>query len=206
MRLTALITADDPKLNHNDFEAAATAIPRSYLEQEDLVPFPIPLIDWYVHDSRERLPATAAADDLAFKIGTFATSPDSIESSDAAGTTITQYALARWIVPEGFVTGQTLQFVANFKMQTVSDGTATLDIQVFENTKVGGIGSDLYAGAAVDVNDSAATDYSFAITSTGLSAGDELIIRMALAVTDSLTGSGVIGQFNYTELQADIKG
>lgn len=207
MRLVnATIIVDTPNLTQNDFEAAGTSIPRSYLSQENEVAWPLELCDWMVHDSRERLPATAAADDLAFKIGTFTSAPDTIESSDADTTSITQYALRRFKIPTEFVTGQTLNFVANFKMQTIADTSATLDIQVYKNNKDGTIGSDLYAGSAVNVNSATATDYTFAITSTGLSAGDSIMIRMTLAITDGGTGSPVIGQFNFTELQADIKG
>lgn len=206
MRLTGItLTTTAAELDESDFRST-TAFPRSKMAQENAVPFPLDLRDWLVHDSGALLPATAATDDLGYTVGTFATAPPKLLSSDGATGSVTQYARQSFTVPPEYQTGQTIQLVANVAMTTISDSTATLDVQAFAHDKEGGIGTDLYAGAALSVNSATATDYTFALTGSGLSAGDILDIRLTAAITDSATGSGVTMNIYNTEIQCDIRG
>lgn len=206
MRITGVtLSTTQADLDESDFRST-TAFPRAKMAQENAVPFPMAIRDWLVHDSGALLPSTAAADDLGITIGTLGTAPPKLVTSDGASTTVTQYARQSFVVPPEYQTGQTIQLVANVSMATISDTSATLDAQVYSSDKVGGVGSDLCTTVATSVNSATATNYTFAITGSGLSAGDLLDIRITAAVTDGATGSGVTMNINHTEIQCDIRG
>lgn len=206
MRITGItLSSTQAELDESDFKST-TAFPRAKMAQENAVPFPLLTRGWQVHDSGALLPATAAADDLGITIGTLGTAPPALVSSDAASTTVTQYARQSFVVPPEYQTGQTIQLVANVAMATISDDTATLDAQIYSSDKEGGVGSDICATAAQSVNSATATDYTFAITGSGLAAGAILDIRLTVAITDAATGSGVTMEINNTEIQCDIRG
>lgn len=206
MRITGItLTSTSPDLDESDFKST-TAIPRAKMAQENVVPFPMPIRAWLVHDSGALLPATAAADDLGITIGTLGTAPPKLLSSDGASTTVTQYARQSFVVPPEYQTGQTIQLVANVAMTTISDTSATLDAQIYSSDKEGGVGADICATAAQSVNSATATNYTFAITGSGLAAGALLDIRLTAAITDGATGSGVTMSVNHTEIQCDIRG
>jgi hypothetical protein len=206
MRITGItLSTTQAELDETDFKST-TAFPRAKMAQESAVAFPMDLRGWQVHDSGALLPASASADDLGFAVGTFGTAPPKLVSSDGASTTVTQYARQSFQVPLEYQTGQTIQFVANVAMGTISDTTATLDVQVYAADKEGGIGSDLCTTSATSVNSATAADYTFAITGSGLAAGAWLDIRITAAITDSATGSGVTMSVNNTEIQCDVRG
>lgn len=206
MRITGVtLETTQSQISENDLQSTF-ALPRSKMELESAKSFPLDLRGWQVHDSGALLPASATADDLGFVVGTFATAPPTIVSSDGASTTVTQYARRSFMVPLEYQNNQTIQFVVNAEMATISDTTATIDVEVYEADKAGGIGSDLCTTSATTINSATAANKTFAINGAGLSAGDWLDIRMTVAITDSVTGSGVTAQINNTEIQCDVRG
>ena len=171
--------------------------------------FPINLVDFRIFDAfQTNLPGTAAGDDLALVGGTFATGSPTIQTGDlkAAGST-TRYARAMVQLPMNYSDGGNLSIRAYAGMlTTVSDTAATLDIEVFKVDGAGGIGSDLYAGSAVDVNSLTLADRSYTLTPTGLVPGDLLDFRFSFLVNDGASGTAVTGCIGQVSLVCSTKG
>lgn len=190
----------------------ANKLARSNLSQESFVAYPIDLTSCRVWDAiQTNLPGTAAADDLAILGNTFGTGSPSLVTSDAKQTTVTQYARFLFSLPAEYDATESvrLRFYAGMKT-TVSDGTATIDAQVYKSDKYAGIGSDLCATAAQSINgallSASPTPIDFTITASSLSAGDILDCRVAIAITDTATGTAVIGEIGAIEFDLDIRG
>lgn len=182
-------------------------VTRSQHVQDSNVEFPVLLTDGRVHDSGAHLPTTAASDDLAIGVGTLGTQDFYLTTSDAKATTVTQYARYQVQVPYEFDAGETLQLVVNGEMNTtVSDGTATVDLEVYKSDLDGTVGSDLCATAAQSINSLTAADKTFTVTATGLNPGDLLDVRVTIAITDSATGTAVIGRVNSIRRKLDCRG
>lgn len=184
------------------------AIAREDLTQENNALFKVPLTDLRVWDAMAtNLPGTAAADDLALIGGTFATNSPTIRTSDAKATTVTQYARFLVSLPHEYVDGETVMIRVHAGMNTtVSDGTATVDFQCYASDDEGGISADLVTTAAQSINSLTDADFNFVVTATSLTAGDTLDIRMTIAITDTATGTAVIGQVGGITLVLDVKG
>lgn len=182
---------------------------RSQMTQETLAAFPIPLTSLRVHDAFQTvLPGTAASDDLGLLGTAFGTAAPTVVTSDAKATTVTQRARAMVQIPECYVTGETVVIRVYAGMKTtLSDGTATLDVEAYEMTGSGGIGSDLVTTAATSINGSLTNSArDFTVTSSGLAPGDWLDIRITIAITDAATATAVIGEIDWIALCCDIKG
>jgi hypothetical protein len=176
--------------------------------QSALQPFTIPWTAWRVWDAvQTNLPGTPATDDLGLIGGTFATAPPSIQTGDlkAAGAT-TRYARAQVELPWDYEAGQsvTLRFHAGM-VTTISDGTATLDVEAYESDEEVGISADLCATAAQSINSLTFADIDFTITPTTLAAGDMLDVRIAIAINDTATGTAVIGCVGAAKLLCDVR-
>lgn len=184
-------------------------IQRSGLVQTVLAEYPIPWEAWRVWDAYHTvLPGTAATDDLALIGGTFATGSPSIQTEDlkAAGAT-NKYARCMIALPAEYEAGETVQLRFHAGMlTTIADTTATLIAAVYKSNEEAGIGSNLYAGAALDVRSLTLADKDFALTSAGLSPGDILDVRINLAVNDAATGTAVKGIIGAAYLMCDIRG
>jgi len=182
---------------------------RSDLIQESLASYPIRWEAWRKWDEYNTvLPGTAATDDLALIGGTFATGVPSIQTSDAKATTVTQYARAMITMPIEYdaATDVVLRFHAGMKT-TVSDTTATLDVQCFLSDKEGLVsGADKYAGAALTINSIVLADKDFTLSAGGLSPGDILDLRITVAITDGATGTAVLGWIGSAALLCDVRG
>ena len=174
----------------------------------ELQPFIIPWTDWRVWDAMQtNLPGTPLTDDLGLVGGTFATDPPSIQTEDlkAAGAT-TSYARTQIALPWHYEASQTvtLRFHAGM-ITTVSDGTATLDVQCYESDEEVGISADICATAARSINSLVFADMDFTITDAGLVAGDLLDVRIAIAINDGATGTAVIGCIGAAKLLCDVR-
>ena len=183
-------------------------ITRSSLVQDDLQTYVVPFRDFRVHDNLSSLlPATAASDDLGLDGETFGTETPYLVTSDAKATTVTQYGRFQFALPPEYVSGQSVRVEIKAGMKTtVSDGTATVDVSVYESDDDGGVGSDLCATAAQSINSLTQATLAFDVTATSLSAGDLLDCRVAVAITDSATGTAVLGKVSRLSILADIKG
>lgn len=182
---------------------------RSNLVQDELQPFAIPMTDWRTWDAMAtNLPAAGANDDLGLVTGTLATHSPTLQSGDlkAAGAT-TRYARAQVRVPMEYDAGQsvTLRFHAGM-VTTVSDGTATLDVQAYKSDEEVAVGADICATGAQSINSLTFADIDFTITGTTLSPGDILDVRIAVAINDTTTVTAVIGCVGAAKLLCDVKG
>lgn len=183
------------------------AVTRANHVQDSAVEFPVLLTDGRVHDSGAHLPTTAASDDLGIGVGTIGTGEFYLTTSDAKATTVTQNARYQMQVPYDYDAGETFQLIVNAGMNTtVSDGTATVDLEVYKSDLDGTVGSDLCATAAQSINSLTAADKTFTVTAASLNPGDLLDVRVTIAITDSATGTAVIGRVNSIRRVLDCRG
>lgn len=186
-------------------------IVRSDLVQESLTPFDLPPETWRVHDNMDALlpDPPAGSDDLGIVSGTFGTGVPSIQTNDlkAAGAT-TQYARRMVQLPYNYVAGETVKIRLRGKMvTTVADTTATVDVQAYLSDNDGAVsGSDLVTTSATSINSLTGADKDFTLTSTSLSPGDWLDVRIAIAVNDAATVTAVKGCIGRAQLLCDTQG
>lgn len=79
--------------------------------------------------------------------------------------------------------------------------TTDVDLEVYELTAAGAVGSDLCATASQDITGTSGAK-TFTITSTGLTAGDRLIVylRAVMAETGSTAGRGEISRIQVSQV------
>lgn len=181
---------------------------RSQLAQADLQPYVVPLTQLRIWDAFATvLTGTAGTDDLALVGGTFATNSPAVRSSDGKATTITQYARFIFALPPEYVAGQTVTLRAYAGMNTtVSDTTATIDFQAYRMDGTGGIGSDLCTTSATSINSLTNANKDFTIDPATLGPGDQLDVRVTIAITDSATVTAVIGEIGSLTFLCDVRG
>jgi len=186
----------------------ATKFDRAQLNQEPFVPHAVPFDRFRVHDAMQtNLPGTAAADDLAVIAATFGADAPTLQTSDAKATTVTQRARCLFMIPAEYDDGETVSVrIAAAMNVTISDGTATVDVECYKADRQGSVGSDLCTTAAQSINSLTFANKDFTITSATLAPGDVLDIRITVAVTDTATGTAVIGELGAVELLLDIRG
>jgi len=185
-------------------------VARSGLTQDTSQSYWLPWDGFRVWDAvATNLPATPASDDLGLIGGTWGTGVPSIQTGDlkAAGST-TRYARCQFQLPPEYVTGTGLVLRLHAGMITTIAGTAaTVDVEVYKSGKEFLVsGSDLCATAATSINSTTLADKDFAITGTGLVAGDQLDIRIAILVNDAASGTNVIGCIGSAEILLSIRG
>jgi len=181
---------------------------RSTLQQDPNAVFAVPLVGLRVWDAlATNLPATPAADDLGLVGGTFGSAAPKVSTGDVKAGGCTRYARCQFQLPVEYDAGNTVTLRLHAGMTTtVADGSATVDIECYKSNREAGVGSDLCATAAQSINSLTFSDKDFAITPTGLTAGDVLDIRLTLAVADTATGTAVIADIGAIEMLVDIKG
>lgn len=181
---------------------------RSKLATESAEAYPIPVQALRVWDNlTSALPQTAATDDLAIIEGTLGTDAPTIQSGDGKATTITRYARFQFTLPPEYTDQQNLVVRIRAGMiTTISDGTATVDVQCYRHDADGGVSADLCATAAQTINSLTKSDKDFTITGSTIFAGDTLDVRITVAITDAATGTAVIGEISRIAMLLDIKG
>jgi hypothetical protein len=183
--------------------------PRSNLQQEPLVDFPVPFDRLFVWDSGQPLPATAATDDLAFKSGTFGTSVTTISAGDCKtlGAT-TRRARFLYEIPPEYDAGETFTIRVRTKMgSNAADTSCTVDIEAYLDGEDGLIsGVDLCATAAQSMNSTATSNKDFTITPTVLTPGKKLDVRLTIVCTDGAGASTVEPLITKLSALMDIRG
>jgi len=149
--------------------------------------FSIPLTSVKVHDALiTNLPGTAANDDMALITGTPGTDAPTLQGVDFGGTTADEKGAFEFILPDTYKDGEQITVrVKAGMLTTISDGTATVDCEVWADDEDGTVGSDLCATAAQSINSLTFANKDFTITSTGLVAGQRLVVRLAFAASDT---------------------
>lgn len=169
----------------------------------------IPLELVRVHDSfLTALPSSASSDDLGLVVGTFGTDAMVLQTSDSKAASVTQRARFTFRLPDNYVSGGSISVAAHAGMRTtVSDGTATIDFEVHaKNDATGLVGSDLVTTSATTINSLTAAAKEFSVTPTGLVSGDELDVRVTIAITDGATATAVIGRIMKLYMLVSVKG
>jgi len=181
----------------------------SILKQDANAIFPVMLTSLRVWDAfATNLPGTAATDDLALIGGTFATAPPTISAGDLknAGAT-TRYARFQMQLPECYDGGETVTLSIHAGMATtIASTSCTVDVECYKIDKLTGIGADLCATAAITINSLVFAAKAFTITPSGLVAGDVFDVRIAIACSDTGTGTAVTPTIAAIDLVCDIKG
>jgi hypothetical protein len=184
------------------------AIARSQITQEDLAAYTIPLTSLRVHDAMQtNLPGTAANDDMGLITGTPGTDAPTLQGVDFGGTSTDEKGAFEFVLPPEYVSGETITVRLRAAMlTTVSDGTATVDVECWAATANGAVGSDICATAAQSINSLTAADKDFTITPTSLVAGDRLIVRLSFGGSDSGNVGVMIPEISRVQVLLDIKG
>jgi len=197
----------DGGIKNVDINSAA-AIDRTKLAQQTTQIFDIPLIDARVWDDvRSILPATAANDDLGIITGTWGTDAPTIQSGDGKATTITRRAVFAFRLPPNYVASGTVQVrIRGGMVTTVSDTSATVDVEAYKADLDGAVGSDLCQTGNVSINSLTKANATFTIDGSGLSGGDFLYLRVTVAITDGATGTAVIGELSDIRAQLTTQG
>ena len=181
----------------------------SILKQDALAIFPVRLTGLRVWDAiHTNLPGTAATDDLALIGTTFGTTAPVVSAGDckALGAT-SRYARFMTELPECYEAGETVTLSLSAGMvTTVASSSCTVDVECYKIDKITGISSDLCTTAATTINSLVFAAKSFTITSSALTAGDVLDIRLTIACNDAATGTAVTPTIAGIDLLCDIKG
>jgi len=187
---------------------ADAVIARSKLAQDTSQPYVVPLTTLRVHDAiTSFLPSAATSDDLGLITGTFGTDAPTVQSSDGKATTVTQYGRFLFQMPPEYDDNETVVLRVRAGMiTTISDGTATVDVQCYEADGDGAVGADLCTTAATTMNSLTKANVDFTITDASLVAGDWLDVRVTIAITDAATGTAVIGEISQILFMLDIRG
>jgi hypothetical protein len=188
--------------------AGNAAISHTKLAQRVLQREPVSLTSCRTWDSLAvNLPATPASDDLGVFTGTPGTDAPRLTTGDLKATTTTRRAAFEMKVPDNYDDGQTFNIQVMAGMQTtISDGTATVDLQAFKLDGGGGISADLYTGAAQSINSLAADDYVFQLTGGLLDPGDNLQCVLSITIADAATATEVIGNVYGIYRMCDTRG
>ncbi len=149
-------------------------------------PYPVALTRLRVHDALQtNLPGTAANDDMGLITGTPGTDAPHLQGVDFGGGATDEKAAFEFVLPPEYRAGSPVSVRVKAGMiTTVSDGTATVDVEVWKEDGAGLVGSDICATAAQSINSLTKANKTFTITPTGLVAGDVLIIRLAFIGAD----------------------
>lgn len=186
-----------------------SGVPRSGITEQTTQAYLLPFENFRVWDAYQTmLVASATADDMLQKTGTWASSAPYVTSRDlnAAGST-TQYARIMFMLPPEYVTGGavTLRLYAGM-LTAVASVSATVDAEIYKldkDTTIGG--SDLVQTAATTCNSTSFAAVTFTIEPSGLAPGDVLDIRLAF-ITNSATASSHFAAIASAEMLLTIKG
>lgn len=153
------------------------------------------LIEARVWDAFQTPLGTAGSDDLGITAGTWGTGVPYIVSEDLdGGPAATQRCRLLIPIPHEYVAGETLTIRVKAGMVTsVASVSATVDVEAYKHggsTLVSG--TDLVTTSATSVNSTTFTTASFTLTTTNLSPGDVLDVRLTLAL-NSVTASAHFG-------------
>lgn len=209
MASAGTISLSDGAIRDKHISADAAIDPDKMGIRDDAVVTISPL-EWRVWDALQtNLPGTAATDDLALHTGTWGTDAPYITSDDVKNTTTTRRAACIKALPSNYADAQGVKILAWAGMQTtVASSSCTVDFEVWRiDHEDGTLGSaDLVSTAAQTINSLTEDDVTFDLTTTTLSAGDLLYIRMTIACTDSATVTAVIPSIWTVQILADTRG
>ncbi len=161
--------------------------------------------EWRKTDGVTVLPVTAATTNHGLVYGTDGTDFPHLETLDGKNATTIVVSRMLYRLPSNYVAGSAITVRVRCGMKTTvasNSGATTVGLNVYSNSGVGNLGSaDLNTTAAQSCNSLTSADKDFVITPTGLVAGQDIHIKLTQTVTDSATGTAVIGTINHVELR-----
>ena len=187
----------------NNLELAPTQ-----LAQRTFMATAIPFTSCRVWDAMHTMVVgTAAADDIALITGTPGTNAIKLSGGDLKATTTTRKVAFELEVPANYDDGATFQVRIRAGMETtVSDTTATVDLQAWKPDGAGAVGSDLCTTAAQSINSLTAADKDLTIDASGIDPGDKLLCVLSLAVVDGATATAVTPAVYAITRRCDTRG
>lgn len=185
------------------------------LAEESLQSFTIPMTIWRKDDGYATALTAAAAltDDLGLYGQTFNTNAPSLRSSDFGGnafggnpTPQSHYARGEIVLPWEYVPGGSVTIRLHAGMLiTVADQSCTVDVEVYKSDRDSTVTGDLYSGLAQNINSLVFSDVDFALTSSALSPGDLLDVRINVAGHDDTDAGVMIGCIGSVQLLCDVR-
>jgi len=184
-------------------------VARSEIALESNAVYALPLEQWRTWDAMAtNLPGTPATDDLGLVTGTLGTDFPSLQTGDlkTAGAT-TRYAACTVTLPPEYEAGSTIKIRASAGMvTTISDGTATIDFECYPSDEDATASADIVSTSAASINSLTFANKDFTVTGTNRNPGDQFQIRVAIAVTDTASGTAVIGCAAKVSLLLSVRG
>ena len=172
--------------------------------------YPVPLEDLRkLNDAANAvLPNTATSAILGYIVGTIGTTGASVQTSDADGTTVTCIAQFTFELPAEYQAGQAISIVAEAGMKTnISNSTATLDFNCYYKSPADNTHSaDLVSTSATTINSLTLSTKTFVVTPTSRVAGDQLAVKMTIAITDGGSGTAVLGMITNLHMLLGVRG
>jgi hypothetical protein len=185
----------------------AANLTREMMEQNTDI-FPQSIEGWRKFDDvSATLPNAATGSHLGLIAGTFGTAASEVRTSDSKNTTVTQKARRTDKMPQHFVEGTaTSRYRVHVGMMTtVASSSATVDVSIYKVDDDGTVGSDLVSTSAQSINSLTDADKDFSFDSSALSPGDVLDIQVTIAITDSATGTAVIGLLRKSAIVCTVQ-
>lgn len=183
-------------------------VQRGDCKQEDLAVHAIDLTRLRTFDALQtNLPGTAADDDMALVTGTPGTAAPVLQGVDFGGASTDECAGFIFPLPLEYVAGESIVLrITAGMLTTVSDGTATVDVNAWQDDGDGTVSSDACATAAQSINSLTLANKDFVITPTGVAAGDLLNFKIAFGGSDSGNAGVMIPTITKLAVLLDIRG
>lgn len=187
---------------------ASNPITRAKLIQEALTPYTVDLTQLRVHDAlHTNLPGAAANDDMGLITGTPGTHAPRLQGVDFGGGSTDEKAAFVFALPAEYDAAETITIRVRAAMiTTIANGTCTVDVECWKLDGDGAVGSDLCTTSAQSINSLTRANKDFTITPTGLAKGDQLMVRVSFAGTDSGDAGVMIPEISRIQMLLDIRG
>ena len=196
-------------LTLNGIPTPTITTPRSRITQETYVRYTIPMHRMKTWDNRAvNIPAAAANDDMGLITGTFGTDVPVLQSEEwQTAAPASKYCAFQFALPAEYDNGNSILIRLRCAMiTTISDDTATIDLECYRSALDGAAGGDICTTVAQDMKSLTPAFKNFTITDTGLFTGDLLDFRLTFGGNDNATGTAVISQISQVEVLLDIRG
>lgn len=181
-------------------------LPRTVMATNALQLFPVNLADVCKWDDLSlKLTNTPATTYLGLVTGTYGTNPPTLQTGDlkSAGST-TRRGRIILALPDRFPAAGSVSLRAIAGMKTtVADTTATVLVDAYQLLDDGTLSALLTSGTGVTCNSLTLANKDFTVTSSGLSPGDRLDVRVSIAVNDGAGVTAVIGLLQSLILRCD---
>ena len=162
--------------------------------------FGVPLTDVLRTGDLSALPTAGDGTNLGRSAGAHGTDTPSLSTTVLNNNSITEKARFLLALPPEYVDGEDVTLRLSVYGPDVNV-SATLDVEVYESDREAGVsGGDLYAGAAVDIDNHPWGDEDFTITGTNLVGGDVLDIELTVVADDTGGAAGISAGIGAVEL------